>query len=95
MLFNDYSTSFQIFSKIKVGNTAIPDLIFICFVFQQVINLIGPHLLPDEDGEYMARIEEHLDDFPVSTLDPNVFRSRSRGYKKSDENNWNNACESN
>ena len=81
------SLIFKNLTKIKVGNTAIPDLNFICFVFQQVINLIGPHLLPDEDGEYMARIEEHLDDFPVSTLDPNVFRSRSRGYKKSDENN--------
>ena len=61
------------------------NIIYVCPQLQQVINLIGPHLLPDEDDEYINTVNG--EDYPVSVLDANVFRSRSRAFKKSDE--WN------
>ena len=64
---------------------------FIVFFLQQVINLIGPHLLPDEEAENIAskhgHVEVNSEEFPVSALDANVFRSRSRAFKKSDDAN--------
>ena len=66
-------------------------LAFIVFFLQQVINLIGPHLLPDEEAENIAskhgHVEVNSEEFPVSALDANVFRSRSRAFKKSDDAN--------
>ena len=55
------------------------------FVLQQVINLIAPHLLPDDDGEVSLATRDTEDDFPVTVLDPNVFRSRSRAFRKAEE----------
>ncbi len=55
---------------------------------RQVINLIAPHLLVDED-EAAATVPtstEATDEYPVSALDPSVFRSRSRGYRKTEDN---------
>ena len=56
-------------------------------MFQQVINLIAPHLLPDEDGEMPMTTRDTEDEFPVSSLDTNVFRSRSRAFRKVEESN--------
>ena len=55
-------------------------------MFQQVINLIAPHLFPDQDGE-MPITRDTEDEFPVSSLDTNVFRSRSRAFRKVEESN--------
>ena len=61
---------------------------FVIIAFQQVINLIAPHLLPAEDGEMpMTASRDTEDEFPISALDTNVFRSRSRAFRKAEESN--------
>ena len=50
------------------------------------MNLIAPHLLPDDEDVSISNCSGRDDEeYPVSTLDPNVFRSRSRAYKKAEE----------
>ena len=53
--------------------------------FQQMINMVAPHLLPDEDGNEVNSVSRDDDEYPVSALDPSVFRSRSRAFRKSAE----------
>ena len=83
----NYANSKSEITIIQIGKI----LEFIVFFLQQVINLIGPHLLPDEEAENIAskhgHVEVNSEEFPVSALDANVFRSRSRAFKKSDDAN--------
>ena len=50
-----------------------------------MINMVAPHLLPDEDGNEVNSVSRDDDEYPVSALDPSVFRSRSRAFRKSAE----------
>ena len=52
---------------------------------QQMINMIAPHLLPDEDGNEVSNMSRDDEEYPVSSLDPSVFRSRSRAYRKAED----------
>ena len=64
-------------------------ILSVSYIFQQIINLLAPHLLVDHAEEcrsVIGRVVEHepdtIDDFPTSTIDPAVFRSsRSRVRK--------------
>ena len=52
---------------------------------QQMINMVAPHLLPDEDGNEVSNMSRDDEEYPVSALDSGVFRSRSRAFRKSAE----------
>ena len=47
--------------------------------------MIAPHLLPDEDGNEVSNMSRDDEEYPVSSLDPSVFRSRSRAYRKAED----------
>lgn len=51
---------------------------------KQIINLVAPHLFPegDEASVVTRDIEE---EFPVSSLDPSVFKSRTRTFRKTED----------
>ena len=54
---------------------------------KQIINLIAPHLLTDDEvTSFVDSLREDNEDFPVSTVDPSVFKSRSRTVRKIEEN---------
>lgn len=54
-------------------------------ISQQMINMVAPHLLPDEDGNEASNMSRDDEEYPVSALDSGVFRSRSRAFRKSAE----------
>ena len=49
---------------------------------QQLIRLLAPHLLKD-------RSEEEEDKWPIQTIDPSVFKMRSRNRKSPEKNKFN------
>ena len=56
---------------------------------RQVINLIAPHLIVDEEeaaaGAMIKEDSINTDEYPISALDPSVFKSRSRSYRKAED----------
>ena len=48
---------------------------------QQLIRLLAPHLLKD-------RSEGEEDKWPIQTIDPSVFKTRSRNRKSPEKNKY-------